>query len=304
MIRPARFGYNPETQGTNAFQAELRLDAGDIQGLAAVEFDGVVETLQNAGVNVLLFDDTPEPEKPDAVFPNNWVSFHDNGTVVLYPMFAEARRNERRMDILEILSREFQVNEVIDLSGYETGKCFLEGTGSIVFDHPHCLAYACLSARTDEALLNDLCERLDYHAVVFSSIDREHRPIYHTNVMMCIADRFSAICMESIADKQERQTVFDSLTRTGHEVINISFEQMYKFAGNMLAVRTQDGRDMLAMSDRAFKSLTALQVRAIEKYCEIIPVGIPTIETVGGGSARCMMAEVFLPRKQYGKRVL
>ena len=211
LVRPAGFGYNDETQATNAFQAELGLSPAQIQERAVSEFDAALKSLRNAGVSVTVFDDTTEPVKPDAVFPNNWVSFHEEGTVILYPMFAENRRPERRMDILEALGRRFEINEIVDLTSYEDEGRYLEGTGSIVFDHDEKTAYACLSPRTDEGLLSMVCARIGYRPISFRAYDRDAREIYHTNVMMCIAKRFAVACLESVRDKRVRAMVADSL---------------------------------------------------------------------------------------------
>jgi hypothetical protein len=297
MVRPAAFGYNLETQETNAFQSSSTFSAKDIQARATTEFDGAVETLRRSGVSVFIFDDTPDAAKPDAVFPNNWISFHSDGTVVLYPMLAKSRRPERRMDIVESLRQDFEIGEIVDLSAYENSECFLEGTGSIVFDHANRIAYACLSPRTDADLLSAVCERLEYRPIPFLAAEAGGQAIYHTNVMMCIADRFAAVCLDCISDEQEREMVVDSLTEGGHEIVDISFGQMHNFAGNMLGLRTADGRNLLALSQRAFNDLTSGQIRTIENYCEMLPLAIDTIETVSGGSARCMMAEIFLIKK-------
>jgi len=297
MIRPAAFGYNADTAGSNAFQEQTTLVAEDVQRRAVAEFDGVVAALKNARVEIVVFDDTPEPPKPDAVFPNNWVSFHPDGTVILYPMHAASRRSERRKDIIEALSVEFVINKIIDLSGYETHDRFLEGTGSIVFDHDNRLAYACLSPRTDEGLLAMVCERLGYTPSSFRANDRNGNPIYHTNVMMCIADRFAVVCLGSITDARERQAVAGALISSDRELVDISFDQMSNFGGNMLALKSGNGHDLLVLSKRAYECLTIEQREIIGRHCEMLPFAIDTIETVGGGSARCMIAELFLPKR-------
>ena len=268
-------------------------DAAVIQERAAAEFDAAVETLRLKGVNVFVIEDTPLPAKPDAVFPNNWVSFHEDGTVILYPMFRPAG-HERRREIIEGLASAFEIGEVVDLSGHEAAGRYLEGTGSMVLDHANGIAYASLSPRTDEGLLHDVCERLHLKPVTFRSHDRGGREIYHTNVMMCVAEKFAVVCLDSITDEHERDQVTASLRDSGYEIVDITLEQMMEFAGNMLALRTNDGRDILALSQTAFASLSAGQIATLEQYCELVPIAIDTIEAAGGGSVRCMIAEIFL----------
>lgn len=296
MIRPAEFGFDPETAGSNEFQRDTGEDAAVVQERAEAEFDAAVETLREKGVGVFVFEDTVYPPKPDAVFPNNWVSFHDDGTVILYPMFAPSRRHERRLDIIDGLRSVFEIGEVVDLSASENEGPFLEGTGSMVLDRANAVAYASLSPRTDEKLFKDVCERLGYEGLTFRSHGRSGREIYHTNVMMCIGERFAVVCLDTISDAGERERVMTSLRDTGHEIVEISFEQMSNFAGNMLALRTSDGSEVVALSRRAFVGLTADHRKTIEGYCELMPLPIPTIETAGGGSVRCMIAEIFLKR--------
>jgi hypothetical protein len=295
MVRPATFAFNTETAGSNAFQSEMSGNAAAIKQQVLEEFDAFVKTLQSGGVTVFVFDDTEHPEKPDAVFPNNWVTFHPDGTVILYPMFAPNRRLERRQDIIDALAKQFTVSNILDLSGYENANRFLEGTGSIVFDHKHKTAYACLSPRTDKALFLQVCEYLQYQPVYFYAHDKNGKEIYHTNVMMCIGENFAVICLDTITNPQERVMVAASLTNAGHQVIDITFEQMNAFAGNMLMVQSSSGKAILALSQSSYNSLASNQKEAIEKYCTLLPLAINTIETIGGGSARCMMAEIFLP---------
>ncbi len=299
LIRPQNFKYNAETAASNEFQSKA--DDGEentVKQLALAEFDRFVETLYSKGVNVLVFDDTNEPAKPDAVFPNNWVTFHADGTVILYPLCAESRRSERRMDIFETLGQEFRIEKIIDLSHFESEGRFLEGTGSILFDHVNKVAYACLSPRTDASLFDEVSQTLGYTPISFRAIDAKGRAIYHTNVMMCIGVGFAVICLESVTNAEEKKTVIESLKRHGLAIIDISFEQMNKFAGNMLAVSGENGRLFLVQSQSAFDSFRKDQISILEKYCELLPIPIPTIETIGGGSARCMMAEIFLPELQ------
>ena len=297
MVRPARFGFNAETAGSNYFQqAVAGLDEAQAQARAFAEFDGAVATLRRCGVRVLVFDDTAAPAKPDAVFPNNWVSLHADGTAVLYPLCAPNRRPERRADILDALRQEFVITQVLDLSGYEREGRFLEGTGSIIFDHVHRIAYACLSPRTDAGLLADVAGQLGYRPLAFRAQDGQGNAIYHTNVMMCVGATVAVVCLASIRDPAERAGVLASLIGTGHKVVDISLEQVGCFAGNMLTLHAAAaGRELLVLSQSAFDALTDEQRQVLSCHCQLVPLRIPTIETLGGGSARCMLAEVFLP---------
>ncbi|GAB2955942.1 arginine deiminase-related protein [Hymenobacter coalescens] len=299
VVRPARFGFNAETAASNHFQQQgpAELDAAAVQQRAFAEFDQLVSTLRGRGVRVRVFDDTAEPAKPDAVFPNNWLTLHPDGRALLYPMCAPNRRAERRPDILEALGQEFELREIIDLSGYEAQGRFLEGTGSIIFDHDHRVAYAALSPRTDAELFGEVAAQLDHRPVAFHALDAHGQAIYHTNVMMCIGAEFAVVCLESIADEKERAHVVDSLTATGHHIVDITLAQVERFAGNMLTVQPAAGRELLAMSQSAYEALTTAQRAELGHYCELLPLPIPTIETIGGGSARCMLAEVFLPER-------
>ncbi len=302
LIRPANFNYNHETADSNSFQNKTQIASSDINQKAIAEFNSLVAKLKLKGVDVNAFDDTSEPIKPDAIFPNNWISLHADGTVVLYPMCAPNRRLERRLDIIESLREKFKATKVIDLSDYEKENRFLEGTGSIVFDHQNKIAYACLSPRTDKELFIELCKKINYRPLYFLahtyvkgekySIKKE---IYHTNVMMCIGDKFAIVCFDSITDAAEMKLVRDSLKETNHELIDISFHQMNHFAGNMLMLKAKENNPILAMSQSAFDSLNNIQKGYLEKHCELFPLPIPTIETIGGGSVRCMIAEIFLP---------
>ena len=295
LIRPATFIFNPETAASNAFQLEINESEEVIKKKKLQEFEDFVKTLKSKGVNVFVFDDSKSPEKPDAIFPNNWVSFHSDGTVILYPMFAPNRRYERRQDIIESLKQDFVVAKILDLSKYENEGKYLEGTGSIIFDHINKMAYACLSPRTNKELFFEVCKYLNYKPIYFYAHDENGKEIYHTNVMMCIGERFAVICLDSITDQAERELVNNSLTETGHQVIDITFEQMKSFAGNMLAIQTNENKSILALSQSSFDSLTSNQKKELEKYSELVPLSINTIETIGGGSARCMIAEIFLP---------
>ena len=298
MVEPIAFSYNAQTAGNNYFQVEQK-DA-DIQTKALEEFNSFVDKLKSKGINVITVKDTLDPHTPDSIFPNNWVSFHDDGKVVLYPMFAPNRRVERRADILEILKDNgFEITEIEDLSHFENQQKFLEGTGSMIFDHDHNIAYGSVSLRLDEELFRQFCQKFGFRPVVFHSYQNagdQRLPIYHTNVMMCVADKFVVICLDCIDDELEREKVQEVIKSTGKEIIEISEDQLQQFAGNMLQVQNEAGDKFLVMSESAYKSLTTEQISAIEKYCEIIYSDLNTIETNGGGSARCMLAEVLLPK--------
>ncbi len=295
MIKPVRFDFNAETAVNNSFQ-QASADQ-QVSEKAAAEFDRFVSVLNNAGVRVTVVEDTPEPHTPDSVFPNNWISFHDDGTIFLYPMFAVNRRLERKPHVLSVIAEKFRVANTIDLSAYEQQQVFLEGTGSMVLDRENKISYACLSPRTDIQVLHDWCNKAGFRPVAFTSVDSKGDPIYHTNVMMCIADQFAVICLDSIPDETEKRTVIETLKDTKKEIIEISFDQMNRFAGNMLQVQNTNGDRFLVMSSQAYNSLTAEQIKRIEHYNPILHSDITTIETNGGGSARCMMAEVFLAEK-------
>ena len=298
MIEPAAFGFNAETAQNNYFQ--INSENAETQTKALQEFNNFVEKLRSKGINVITVKDTLEPHTPDSIFPNNWISMHSDGTVVLYPMCAVNRRWERRNDILEILKRNFSVKEIIDLSAPENDGKFLEGTGSMIFDHDNKLAYGSVSLRLDEPLFREFCEKFGFEPVVFHSYqtaNNERLPIYHTNVMMCVADQFVVICLDCIDDETERVNVVNAIVNSGKEIIEISESQMQRFAGNMLQLQNPEGKKFLVMSLSAYQSLTPEQISNIEKYSEIIYSDLETIETNGGGSARCMLAEVFLEKK-------
>jgi hypothetical protein len=296
LIRPAAFAYNQETALSNAFQNNNADNNGLLLNEKAMnEFDAMVYRLTEKGVNVIVFDDTKVPEKPDAVFPNNWVSFHVDGTVIIYPMLAPNRRLERRKDIIEELKKTFLIQDVMDLSSNENENRYLEGTGSIVFDHNNKVAYASLSDRTDKDLFIQLCETIAYEPIYFTSTDASGKKIYHTNVIMCIGDNFAVVCLDCITNPAEKELVFAVLAGTGHQVVEISLEQVSKFAGNMLAVVSKQDESFLVMSSSAFNVLTREQKKMLQLHTELLPVDVQTIEAVGGGSARCMIAEIFLP---------
>lgn len=299
MVRPAAFGYNEETAVNNAFQTkDDSLSANDIQQKALEEFDAFVAKLQAAGVEVIVVEDLPEPHTPDAIFPNNWVTFHESGRVVTYPMFSTIRRKERRMDILERLEQHFEINDHFHLENREADEIYLEGTGSLILDRPNEIMYACLSPRTHRKLVEEFARKLAYEPIIFTAIDDEGQEIYHTNVMMALGEDFAIICLDVIEDIIERQDVIEAIENSGKEIIEISMDQMLDFAGNMLQVKSKDGKTYLVMSETAYESLYEDQLEKIEEYTEILYSSIPTIETFGGGSVRCMMAEVFLPRKK------
>lgn len=295
MVRPARFDFNPETAVNNVFQR--RSDADDVNERARLEFDGFVEKLRSRGLDVMVVDDTPEPHTPDSVFPNNWISMHSNGTVCLYPMYAPNRRLERDPLIVSRIAERFKVRKVVDLTRFEKEGLFLEGTGSMVLDRENRIAYACLSERTSERVLDEFCRNLPYRKITFSSFDENGRAVYHTNVMMCLAKTFAVVCLDSVTDMKERERLKTSLERTGKEIIAIGMDQMHEFAGNMLQVSDEDDKAILVMSSRAHASLTEEQRHRIERHCEILHSPLDTIETHGGGSARCMIAENFLPER-------
>lgn len=295
MIRPVNFGYNAETAVNNSFQVAGH-DA-NAQVNAVKEFDELVEKLRNHGIDVNVVNDTPEPYTPDSIFPNNWISFHTKGTICLYPMFAINRRNERKQGVIDTIKSRFQVTDTVDFTGYEGDNLFLEGTGSMVLDRDNKIAYACLSPRTDLKVLNAFGEQMDFDIVPFIAVDALGKEIYHTNVMMCVADRYVVICIDSISDEKQRNEVTESIKRSGKEIITISYKQMESFAGNMLQVENAEGKKFLVMSSQAYYSLNPEQLRKLESYNEIIHSPLENIETNGGGSARCMIAEVFLDVK-------
>ena len=296
MIRPVAFGFNAQTADSNAFQTEDE-NQQQVQQNALKQFDGFVSILKANGVNVTVVNDTPEPHTPDSIFPNNWVSFHNTGDIFLYPMQAENRRFERREDIIRKLEETYKANHVIDLSRFEVKNQFLEGTGSMVLDRVNKIAYACLSPRTNPEALNTFCKYTGYKAITFNATDQNNKTIYHTNVLMAIGSKFAVICLESIADEQEKQAVITSLKKNGKEIIEIGFEQMTQFAGNMLEVLNTAGETLIVMSQTASKSLNDQQKDTLEKYGKLVYADISTIETNGGGSARCMIAEIHLERK-------
>lgn len=301
MIRPVAFRMNEQTAVNNYYQKVLDgLLPATVNAKAQQEFDTFVDKLRAQGVDVTVVDDTLNPDTPDSIFPNNWISFHENGDVALYPMFAENRREERREEILDMLEdKGFVINNIVDYTSAEEDGFFLEGTGSLLLDRGNRKAYCALSPRADEELFIEFCEDFDYAPVIFEAfqtVNGERKLIYHTNVMMCLGETFAVICSDCIDDKKERKMVLDNLKENGKEIILITEAQVNNFAGNMLEVRGADDKRYLVMSTSAYQSLTPKQIAQLENHAEIVSSSLDTIEACGGGSARCMMAEIFLPK--------
>jgi hypothetical protein len=294
MIRPCRFCLNPETAADNAFQAQLDCAVDSLSTVARMEFDAAVQTLRAAGVNVHVFEDTAEPEKPDAVFPNNWISTHHDGRIALFPMYSALRRRERRQDIVEQLRKHYRVTDVIDYSAFEDEGCCLEGTGSLVLDHLNKVAYVSLSNRSNPKVIRRFAEDFSYEAVTFTSIGSDGRPIYHTNVMMCIGTAFALVGLEMIPNRAERQQVRARLERSAKDIVELSSDHIANFAGNAIELHDKNGQKLLVLSSRADGVLTEGQRERLSRYARLIPLEIPTVE-LGGGSARCMVATIHLP---------
>ncbi len=295
MIRPVNFSFNAETAVNNAFQSTGASEQAQEKALA--EFDNFVEILIENGIDVTVVNDTQEPYTPDSIFPNNWISFHENGTVCLFPMYAPNRRPERKPGVMEAISDKFNITNIMDFSHFEEEHVFLEGTGSMVLDREKMIAYACMSPRTHSKALKDFCEKMTYHPEVFESVDAKGQPIYHTNVMMCVADKFVVICLDSVPSEKGKEELIITIKNSGKKMIAISLDQMNHFAGNMLQVNNAKGEKLLIMSSQAYESLTTGQVKLLGSFNRIVHSSLMTIETNGGGSARCMMAEVYLPEK-------
>jgi len=298
MVRPKHFGFNPQTAETNSFQEDAAESSVAIHEKALQEFDKMVDLLRSNDIEVIVAEDSNDPKKPDAIFPNNWISFHHDGTIVLYPMLAENRRPERENAVIQSVERLYSTRDCIDLSAYENQGKFLEGTGSIVFDYVNRIAYASRSPRTDETLLNELTARLGFKNIVFDAIDEQDQPIYHTNVLMCIGTKFVILCLDAIKNEDDQEKLLGSFSETHHKVIAISFAQMKQFAGNMIEVVSKSGEPFVLMSQRAYHSLLPGQLDALSKFAEPLPVNIPTIEDYGGGSVRCMFTAVFNPPRE------
>ena len=302
MIRPVAFNYNVQTAINNHYQKNLEPDnnSDQINLNAQSEFDNLVLKIRSIGVNVIVFQDDNKFDTPDSVFPNNWISFHSNGDLALFPMFAVNRRQERREDVIEWVEKNnYLINNVIDYSSAEESSIFLEGTGSVVLDRVNRKAYCAVSERSNEDLLIEFCEDFEYTPVIFNAyqtVKDKRELIYHTNVMMCVADDFVVICLDCIDNKKERKSVISHLLNDGKEIIEISENQVNSFAGNMLQLIDRNNKPVLIMSESAYNVLTDSQKNSINKYAKIVFSSLSTIETYGGGSARCMMAEVFLPK--------
>lgn len=301
MIRPSNFGFNDQTAVNNAFQSTDEIkDAEHLKRIAREEFDNMVSILRSKGVDVLVIEDTPSPVKPDALFPNNWISFHENGTLITYPMFAPNRRIERREDIIEQIGEKFVIKNRYSFEFYEdeSEPLILEGTGSMIFDRPNGIVYACLSPRTDATLIDKFNVLMGTRSCIFKSVDRNGQDIYHTNVMMALGVDFVVICMESIKDEKSREELQGLFKSTGKEIVDITYEQMEAFAGNMLEVKGKDGIRYLCMSQSAYDCLKKDQIKQLSALTNLLPIPITNIEKYGGGSVRCMMAEIFLPLKK------
>ncbi len=307
-VRPASFGFNTQTAPSNAFQQDPQGDlCGGAQGTRGTdlqtnvlrEFDALIKGLHRAGVQVIVAEDSEDPAKPDAIFPNNWVSFHSDGTVVLYPMLALNRRAERREDVIRqvALDGAFRITRIVDLSYREERGQYLEGTGSLVLDRTHRVAYANLSPRTDLDVLGEFAQQLDYELVAFEALDALGNPVYHTNVIMAIGAQFAAVCGAVIAEPLRRDAVYSTLRATGHEIVDLTAAQMLAFAGNLLELHPPGG-NLIALSSTAWRSLDAAQRRTLEKYGNILAADVPTIERYGGGGVRCMLAEIHLPARR------
>lgn len=294
MIRPVNFGFNEQTAASNAFQTREPTQK-QLQWHALEEFEKLSGILRENGVTVVVVDDTPEPHKPDSIFPNNWISTHENGDIILYPMEAENRRPERRNDILHILKQRYIVNTVFDLSYFENSANFLEGTGSMVLDRENKIVYVSVSTRTSLAVLNEFCIKTGYGPVVFHSTDDKGIAIYHTNVMMCLGNEFVVICLEAINDMNEKWKVEESLKASEKEIIEITRRQMKKFAGNMIQLSGRNDESLIVMSDAALACLEGHQKDRLKRYGRLVHAPLDTIERTGGGSARCMIAEIYLP---------
>lgn len=297
MVRPASFGFNAETAQNNVFQKNVKGSQKEIQQKAVAEFDKFVATLRKKGIDVIVFEDTATPVKPDALFPNNWFCTLEDGTLAVFPMYAPNRRIEKRNDLLQMLVDKYNVRDVEDWSEYEAESLFLEGTGSMIIDQEYKVIYACISERTNKSVLEKFAQAHGYKAMLFTSKDESGTDVYHTNVIMHLGETYAVICMESIPNEAERIAVSQLLISTGHEVVPITLKQVHAFAGNMLQVKNAKGEKFTILSKSAYNALTKDQVDILQTHSTLLPVDITTIETIGGGSTRCMMAEIFLEKK-------
>jgi len=295
MVRPYQFYFNQQTAANNFFQSNINIE--NANELAIAEFDVMVAQLRAHQIKVNVVQDTKDPSTPDAIFPNNWISTHAGGTLCLYPMYAENRRAERKSTVLDFLHSNYKIQNVLDLTDLEKEGKFLEGTGSMVLDHQNKIAYGCLSERLDKEAFTNWCDKMQFNPIAFKAVDDKAQPIYHTNVLMCMGNQFVVICLESIPNELEKQMLLESFLQTNKEVITISQDQLNHFAGNMLQVFDMHEKPHLIMSEQAHASLHPAQVKSLEKYNPILPISIPTIEALGGGSTRCMMAEIHLIKK-------
>jgi hypothetical protein len=295
MVRPYQFYFNQQTASNNFFQSNINIE--NANELAIAEFDAMVESLRAHQIKVNVIQDTKDPSTPDSIFPNNWISTHSDGTLCLYPMYAPNRRAERKSSVIEFLQSNYKIENILDLTDLEKEGKFLEGTGSMVLDHQNKISYGCLSDRLDKEAFLSWCDKMQFKAISFKAVDDKAQPIYHTNVMMCMGDQFVVICLDSIPNEKEKQMLLDSFEQTNKEVIEISQDQLNHFAGNMLQVFDKADKPHLIMSEQAYSTLHAAQLKSLEKYNPLLPIAIPTIEALGGGSTRCMMAEIQLINK-------
>lgn len=292
MVRPFQFYFNQQTAANNFFQSNINIE--NANELAIAEFDAMVEQLRTHKIKVQVVQDTKDPSTPDSIFPNNWFSTHAGGTLCLYPMYAENRRAERKLSVIDFLQKNYKIENLLDLTDLEKEGKFIEGTGSMVLDHQNKISYGCLSERLDKEAFTYWCNKMQFKPISFKALDHKAQSIYHTNVMMCMGNQFVVICLESIPDEQEKQIVLESFLQTNKEVITISQDQLNHFAGNMLQVFDVDEKPHLILSNQAYKTLNVAQLKSLEKYNPLLPISIPTIEALGGGSTRCMMAEIYL----------
>jgi hypothetical protein len=297
MVRPASFGFNEQTASSNSFQNESVTEAKQVHQLALVEFDAMVQILRDNAIEVIVLEDTIEPRKPDALFPNNWMSLHEDGKLVLYPMLAPNRRLERRHEFVQILRDKFEVKDILDFSDRERKGQIVEGTGSLIFDHVNKIAYASRSERTSEPLAIEICKALGYNPILFDAVDEGGLPIYHTNVLMCVGEKFAILCLDAIRKEEDQDIVLNSLASTGHKVIAISYAQLKAFAGNMLEMQSSKGEPFVLLSQTAFHSLLPGQIDAITQFADLLPIRIDTIESHGGGSVRCMVGGIHTPKR-------